>query len=712
MLIKPHSKRPAWLALFVISLPVFAESQGKRLEVLEIQGIPPPDYQLTASVSEEKIRSVYRLELNKLDQPATRIEDLAFSLPGVQQGIQDSGFSTSLLIRGFPVNRPDYNGLPDVQRLFVRDLHTVEAIEVLSGPDAIMRGLSSPGGSIRYIGKQPQFEQRTTLGIQASSYAPFYEHNGTRLTLDTTGPLSDQLAYRVVAVSQDIDLMPNKDSAAQHGHLLSGLTWQYAALGELRLEAEYQQNRQPYLFGTVINSQGQPLYDRYFAAPDQASKRQYQRYAVYWSQGFELNRQDSLSVNARYAQASVDREDELIGFWSRLSDEELAGYYTRVEDDFKQTSYQLSLTWQREATAKHQAALTLDQHDENFTLDRDQALWDFAADDWAFYLSPTGPYQILSNQNRAPITLDQLNIRSWQDRNKNTTRGLALAYQLSTHLGWRALDGSIGLRHNTFEQRFARDSERLPVVMDAEGFSWQWGLNLELTEQLQAHLAQGLSRQVAANGRRNRNGDFLSPEENLLTELGFSLQSVNSAHLAGASLYHLKRSKMAEADLRLTEEEKAQLGFTPFSLTGSQTSVGIESQYRYQQQGWDLRVNASYLVTADDQRAGSGKKLPGIASTLLSGYLAYQLPLQNTTELRPWYSSYYIGKRYADTANQLPLDAFTLHNLGISWARSNTQISLALTNLLDEKYVSYVSSVNHVYQGERRRIWLALEQSF
>ncbi|WP_404419696.1 TonB-dependent siderophore receptor [Marinospirillum sp.] len=701
-------------ALAAISYQTFASEgtgQSTELDVLQVTGKPLPDQEMTSSELDQDIRSVQHINLKEIDQPASRIEDLSFLIPGVQQGVEDSGFSTSLLMRGFPVTRPDFNGLPDIQRLFVRDLHTVDSVEVLSGPDAILRGISSPGGSIRYIGKRPRFEQKTTLGIQASSYAPFYEHNGTRLTLDTTGPVSDEFAYRLVAVSQDVDLMPN-DTPAQRGHLLGGLTWQYSELGELRLESEYQENRQPYLFGTVITSDDEPVYDRYFADPNQESKRQYQRHAGYWEQGFDLSEKDRITANARYAYASVERSDELTGFWSILDDDTLSGYHTQVDDDYTQNSYQLRLGWEHQAPLSHQLVLIWDGHQGDYTLDRDQALWDFDNNDWAFYVNTADPYQLLDNQNRQPTTPEQLHTRSWQDKNKNTTQGLAFAYQMGTHWGWREVDWTVGLRHNTFEQRYARDSDELPVVMDTDGLSWQWGFNLELTQELEAHLAQGLSRQVAGNTRRDRNGTFLPPEENLLTELGVSLDSHDSVHTADLALYHLERGKIAESDESLSEEEQGKLDFTPYVLTGSQTSVGIESQYRYQKRGWNLGVQASYLETSDDRRDQDGRNLPGIANTTAGAHAAYKLPINRDTHLSPWYSSRYVGERYADSANEISVDAYAVHSLGLNLVRSNTRFSLALSNILDEEYISCLSSTSNVYQGERRRIWISAEATF
>lgn len=122
---------------------------------------------------------------------ASRLEDLTGYLPGVQPGSLNAGLSSALVMRGFAVTQMRWNGLPDIQRLFARDLYTVEADEVLPGPDGVLEGITSPGGSVNYHGKQPRFEAAQQVGLTMS------ERGGRRTVADSTAPLGDKLAYRV-----------------------------------------------------------------------------------------------------------------------------------------------------------------------------------------------------------------------------------------------------------------------------------------------------------------------------------------------------------------------------------------------------------------------------------------------------------------------------------------------------------------------------------
>lgn len=79
------------------------------------------------------------------------------------------------------------------------DINTLERVEVLLGPSAVLYGAGSSGGLVNMQSKRPQFE----FGGSASvSYGSF---NRKEATFDVTGPLSDTLAARMVAVVRDAD---------------------------------------------------------------------------------------------------------------------------------------------------------------------------------------------------------------------------------------------------------------------------------------------------------------------------------------------------------------------------------------------------------------------------------------------------------------------------------------------------------------------------
>ena len=92
-----------------------------------------------------------RLRKLRPDRP----EDLTGLVAGMGVDVSSAGLTSAVALRGFSLTRMHYDGVPDIQRPFARDLATVERIEVLAGPSAALFGVTSPGGVVNYVGKQP-----------------------------------------------------------------------------------------------------------------------------------------------------------------------------------------------------------------------------------------------------------------------------------------------------------------------------------------------------------------------------------------------------------------------------------------------------------------------------------------------------------------------------------------------------------------------------
>jgi iron complex outermembrane receptor protein len=108
-----------------------------------------------------------------------------FAIRGLQ-GDPSTGMAT--LLNGFAANR-GFNA--------PRDLAGVERIEFLKGPAAALYGSSEPGGTLNVVSKRPLWKPAHSVEGYLGSYGL------RRGALDSTGPLSESLAYRLnVAVEE------------------------------------------------------------------------------------------------------------------------------------------------------------------------------------------------------------------------------------------------------------------------------------------------------------------------------------------------------------------------------------------------------------------------------------------------------------------------------------------------------------------------------
>ena len=72
-----------------------------------------------------------------------------------------------------------------------------ESVEMVKGPSSMLYGAIPPGGVINVLTKRPLWTQRRELSVQTGSWDDY------RVALDSTGPLSDHLAYRINAFFRD-----------------------------------------------------------------------------------------------------------------------------------------------------------------------------------------------------------------------------------------------------------------------------------------------------------------------------------------------------------------------------------------------------------------------------------------------------------------------------------------------------------------------------
>ncbi len=108
----------------------------------------------------------------------------ATSTPG-QTTVKFRGFETTSMLRdGFA-------------RVSGTDEVSIDRIELVGGPAALLYGVSNFGGVVNYFVKQPQSTPAAATTLTYGSY------DMKRATVDVTGPIAKGLAYRLTAAFQD-----------------------------------------------------------------------------------------------------------------------------------------------------------------------------------------------------------------------------------------------------------------------------------------------------------------------------------------------------------------------------------------------------------------------------------------------------------------------------------------------------------------------------
>ncbi|HEY1127878.1 MAG TPA: TonB-dependent receptor plug domain-containing protein [Roseateles sp.] len=177
-----------------------AVSVSGRRKSSTLPGRPSGSVDGLAAAIVDTPRSVSQISEEQLQrEPIRNADDLVRYAPGITRN-GGQNVSIAPLIRGqaselFQDGQRTYN----VRHPF--NTNAFEGVDIVAGPPSQVFGASSrSGGYANYLAKKPDFaQQRTTISGSVGSW------DSRRLTLDSTGPLGDTLAYRVSLTPQRAD---------------------------------------------------------------------------------------------------------------------------------------------------------------------------------------------------------------------------------------------------------------------------------------------------------------------------------------------------------------------------------------------------------------------------------------------------------------------------------------------------------------------------
>lgn len=182
-------------------------------------------------------------------QGANNLQDLVRNISGVTQAGNNYGIGDNLVIRGLGANFT-YDGMyggAGLGNTFnpTRSLTNVESVEVLKGPATGLYGMGSAGGVINLIEKKPQFENYHDITVELGQWDSY------ALSVDSTGGLTDKLAYRVVAKSARSD--GYRDIGTDRDEIYSSIKYIFDEKQDLLLSAAYIKD------AIAVDSVGHPI---------------------------------------------------------------------------------------------------------------------------------------------------------------------------------------------------------------------------------------------------------------------------------------------------------------------------------------------------------------------------------------------------------------------------------------------------------------------
>lgn len=232
------------LLLAVLSSPsVFAQdSEIVELSPFEVSTQKDVGYYAGNSISATKTNvRLQDLPMNVQVMTRTFLDDVnATDIESVMAYAASANPATNepgrFVMRGFVNPNPMRNGIDTLSETNYVSTLTLDRIEVVKGPAAILYGITEPGGLINMITKKPKFKQQGSINFQVGDYST------TRADIDLTGPLGGddaKVAYRLVAGYSDIGYEADyaKDESTT---IAPSLSFKFSPKTSLNLAMEYQ----------------------------------------------------------------------------------------------------------------------------------------------------------------------------------------------------------------------------------------------------------------------------------------------------------------------------------------------------------------------------------------------------------------------------------------------------------------------------------------
>lgn len=637
--------------------------------VVGMLGPPVPEMELPATVSVVTERDIR-------DRQPERAEDALQQTGALLPGTLNGGLSTALNARGFDLaGRLTYNGHPDIQRLFVRDLATVERIEVWKGHLSLLYGQGAPGATVGYVGKKPEGTGRRQVAASLGSFG----QKRIEADIDSLTENNAGFAYRVVFAGQEGGTFT--DNVKNDRQTLFGtFAWRYGNGSALRLEAEEQRNQRPFSFGTVYAG-GRFQYDRSYTGPQSHADRRYDRTGLYWDHHLD----ERWSLHGLVSKAQVRRDEQLVGFWTILNPTTLSGYYRKLSDDASQQNSRFEL--------RGDLATGALRHQLSFGVERDTQRIDFSGP------QNIGGFTLAIAAPRFDVALDTLTLKRRISREHHTETGAFVFDRVSIGDRWHLLAGvrRSHLRIDTDNGTIAK------TATDVGNTVRTWGLVNTPNDRLAFYLSR--SESFEANRGLDRFGGFIPPKEGRQYETGVNVQDRDGNNRVHLAFFDIEQSNLTTTD---------PLDPTALIATGTVHSTGVDLQGRLALGGGLAltgQISAQQVRNVEKADPTMGNALPGIPRQF--GALTLEKLIAGAPGTKLWGTLAFVGRRQGDIGNTFTAPGYSRLDLGasIAWDKA-TSFILLLANSLDKRYVEAITNADNVYQGERRRLTAVLRHTF
>lgn len=465
------------------------------------------------------------------DTSATRLQDGLDYAGGVGRANNFGGQGlTTLTVRGFTTGEFYRNGFP-INRGYPNapDANTVERLEVIRGPASTLYGRGDPGGTFNIVSKQPQLDDKVTLGSQVD------DQGLRRATLDATGALTQDgaLAYRLNVLGEGGESFRDEVDSERYD-VAPVLSWQVDEATRIVFEGDFMRNNHPLDRGLTRLPRQAGTASRDTNVWEKGSDNLLHNDNDMAQLRFEhlLNDDWTLAGGVQWLDGSL-KGNAVEANGLQADGRTLGRNFNYRELEWTSRDYQLNLTGHFDTAGLSHTLLTgLEYEDYDYS----SIILRSAGGAGAY---PVDLFEPVLGQPRPALTRttthDRENLKTWaafvQDQVTLTERLKALA----------------GVRFERFEHDY---DDKLSDARDfsngQNGVTPRVGLMYDLTETLALYATA--SRSFKPNSGTSLQGGGFDPEKGKSYEVGVKWESLDRQLSVDAAVYHTVKENVLTRD--------------------------------------------------------------------------------------------------------------------------------------------------------------------
>lgn len=657
-------------------------------------GTPTPVLDTPASVS-----VVTRRQMDE-QSPQTVSEALRYTA-GVLSDRDTNARYDSIFIRGFGDFGTSTNYVSFLDGLeFPRgqafaqtavDPFLLERVDVLKGPAALLYGAVSPGGIVNQISRSPTVEPHGEAFVQGGTYDRIQAGlaSSGAITKDGTWQYSFSLVGRDAGTQYEgVD--------EQRIAVAPIVKWQPDADTSLILRSYYQKDPDGGYFNSLYPSELAPAaYKSYLnrdlnvGDPDFDSFSR-EQYGIGYEFEHSFDEMVSFKSSLRYSSVDVDFQslqmfgpisaDGLIPRVALQSIEEVSGISTdnHLKFDFAT------------GAVEHTALLGVD--------------YETSSSSWQYLMGAATSLNVVNPQYGQPVgalsTLINSDQSLWQT-------GIYAQDQIAFGQ-FRAL---LGIRHDWVDQNSENLLTNTSSDQQSEATTYRAGLLYLFDNGVAPYVSYATSFEPVSGV--DINGDPFVPSTAEQYEIGLKYQPEGIDALFTVAAFDIRQQNVLTQDV-LTGLSVQQ---------GEVQSRGIEFEARGNvTRNLELIAAVTLLdteITESSNPADVGKRPPAVPNYFSSFWAAYTFDSGSLNGLMVAGGLRIVGPSYADDANTLEFDGYTLVDAALSYDLSvinkslkGLKATLNVTNLLDTEYYSSCSSSYYCQFGNGRLVLAGLRYSW